>query len=87
MLQYCWVIVEIFFTVYLIQFLRIAIFMSLHGPDGISVLVANASPSHVPPIQCVLKHCGVHIITYACIYDPKQSKDNPAGGLRLPAEL
>ena len=32
------------------------IFMSLHVPA-----VASASPVHVPPVQCVLKHCGVHI--------------------------
>ena len=34
--------------------------MSLHGPAGACIPVASASPIHVFPIQCVLKHCGVH---------------------------
>ena len=37
--------------------------MSLHGPAGACILVASASPILVP-IQCVLKHCGVHIHVY-----------------------
>ena len=50
----------------------IAIFMSLHGPAGANcILVASASPIDVPPIQCVLKHCGAYIYTHAP--DPKQS--------------
>ena len=68
---------------YFIQFVRIAIFMSLHVPAGACIPVASASPIHVFPIQRVLKHCGVHkhniniyiiyiyIYTHAC--DPKQS--------------
>ena len=48
-------------TIY-IQFVRIVIFMSLHVPAGacIPVSVASASPTHVFPIQRVLKHCGAH---------------------------
>ena len=34
--------------------------MSLHVPAGACILVASASPIHVFPIQCVLKHCGAH---------------------------
>ena len=34
---------------------RIAIFISLHGPAGACILVAS-----VFPIQHVLKHCGAH---------------------------
>ena len=45
---------------YFIQFVHIAILMSLHAPAGACILVASASPIHVPPIQHVLnKHCGV----------------------------
>ena len=40
------------------------IFMNLHGPAGACILVASVSPIHVLPIQCVLKHCGVHIYIY-----------------------
>ena len=59
---------------YFIQFVPIAIFMSLHVPAGACIPVASASPIHVFPIQCVLKHCGAHkhnkyIYTYA--RDPK----------------
>ena len=43
-----------------IQFVRIAIFMSLHVPAGACIPVASASPIHVFPIQRVLKHCGAH---------------------------
>ena len=46
-----------------IQFVHIAVFMSLHGPAGTCILVASASPIHIFPIQRVLKHCalcGVH---------------------------
>ena len=64
---------------YFIQFVRIAIFMSLHVPAGACIPVASASPIDVPPIQRVLKHCGayIHIYIYIYIYtharDPKQS--------------
>ena len=34
--------------------------MSLHAPAGACILVASVSPLHVPPVQCILKHCGVH---------------------------
>ena len=39
---------------------QVAIFMSLHVPAGACIPVASASPIHVFPIQCVLKHCGAH---------------------------
>ena len=45
---------------YFIQFVRIAIFMSLHVPAEACILVASGSPIHVFPIQHVLKHCGGH---------------------------
>ena len=45
---------------YFIQFVRIAIFMSLHVPAGACIPVASVSPIHVFPIQRVLKHCGAH---------------------------
>ena len=48
---------------YFIQFVRIAIFMNLHGPAGACIQVVSASPIDVPPIQHVLKHC-VHIIYF-----------------------
>ena len=32
--------------------------MSLHGPAGDCRVVCP--PIHVPPVQRVLKHCGVH---------------------------
>ena len=39
---------------------------------GACIPVASASPIHVPPVQCVPKHCGVHKhIKHA--HDPKQS--------------
>ena len=44
---------------YFTQFVRIAIFMSIHVPAGACILVANESPIHVFPIR-VLKHCGAH---------------------------
>ena len=49
--------------------------MSLHGPAGPCIQVASASPIHVFPIQCVLKHCGAHKHIYINIHtrDPKQS--------------
>ena len=64
----------------IIQFVRIAIFMSLHVhvPAGACIPVASASPIHVFPIQRVLKHCGAHkhslyiIILYIHARDPKQ---------------
>ena len=34
--------------------------MSLHGPAGVCIPVASASPIHEPPVQCVLKHYGAH---------------------------
>ena len=45
---------------YLPQFVHIAILMILHGPAGACIPVASVSPIHVSPVQCVLKHCGVH---------------------------
>ena len=27
------------------------------------ILVASVSPDHVPPVQCVIKHCGVQMCT------------------------
>ena len=54
----------------LLQFVRIVIFMSLHVPAGACIPVASASPIHVPPVQRVLKHCGVH---KHIARDPKQS--------------
>ena len=37
----------------------------LHGPAGVCIPVASESPIHVPPVQHVLKHCGMrkHIYT------------------------
>ena len=35
----------------------IAMFMCLYGPAITCILVASASPIHVPPIQHVLKYC------------------------------
>ena len=40
---------------YFIQFVGIAIFMSLHLPAGACIPVASASSIHVFPIQCVLR--------------------------------
>ena len=54
-----------------IQFVPIAIFMSLHAPAGACILVASASLIHVFPVQHVLKHCGVHkhsLFIYIYIY-------------------
>ena len=34
--------------------------MSLHVPAGACIPVASVSPIHVPPVQRVLKHCGVY---------------------------
>ena len=42
-----------------IQFVPIAIFMSLHGPAA-CIPVASTFLIHVFPIQHVLKHCGAH---------------------------
>ena len=53
---------------YFIQFVRIAIFMSLHAPAGACILIASASPIHVFPTQHVLKHCGCAQIVYIYIY-------------------
>ena len=46
---------------YFIQFVRIAIFMSLHGPAVTCITVASASPIHVPPVQRVLKQHNVYL--------------------------
>ena len=55
---------------YFIQFVHIAVFMSLHGPAGACIPVASTcvSPVHVFPIQHVLKHCGVHKHSLYIIY-------------------
>ena len=37
------------------------------------VFLASASPIDVPPIQCVLKHCGAYIHIYIHARGPKQS--------------
>ena len=79
--QFCLVYVRNTCSIwYYIQFVRIAIFMSLHVPAGACIPVASASPIHVFPIQRVLKHCGAHkhslLYIYIYIYthaDPKQS--------------
>ena len=42
--------------------------MSLHVPAGACIPVASASPIDVPPIQRVLKHCGVYIHIIYIIY-------------------
>ena len=48
---------------------RIAIFISLHGPAGACILVAS-----VFPIQHVLKHCGAHKHSFFIhAHDPKLS--------------
>ena len=64
---------------YFVQFVCIAIFMSLNVPAGACIPVTSASLIHVPPV-CVLKHCGAHKIMYIYIIlyikhtrDPKQS--------------
>ena len=41
--------------------------MSLHVQAGACILVASASPIHVPPVQRVLKHCGAHKHTHTYI--------------------
>ena len=78
--QFCLVYIRITCSIwYFIQFVCIAIFVSLHVPAGACILVASVSPIHVFPMQHVLKHCGAHkhIIIYKYIYtytcDPKQS--------------
>ena len=53
---------------YFIQFVHIAIFMSLHGLAGACIPVASVSPIHVFPIQRVLKHCGAQKHIYINIY-------------------
>ena len=63
---------------YFIQFVCIAIFMSLHAPAGAGIPVASASPIHVLPIKPILKSIVVHTnIVYIYIYthtrNPKQS--------------
>ena len=69
--QFCLVYIRITCSIwYFIQFVRIAIFMSLHVPAGACIPVASASPIHVFPIR-VLKHCGAHkhiINIYIYIY-------------------
>ena len=42
--------------------------VSLHVPAGACILVTSVSPVHVPPIQHVLKHCGVIIINLYILY-------------------
>ena len=80
--QFCLVYIRLTCSIwYFIQFVRIAIFMSLHGPAGTCILVASASPIDIPQIQRVLKHCGayIHIYIYTHTHththtrDPKQS--------------
>ena len=67
--QFCLVYIRLTCSIwYFIQFVHIAIFMSLHGPAGACILVASASPIDVPPIQCVLKHCGAYIHNNNIIY-------------------
>ena len=47
--------------------------MSLHVPAGACI---PASPIHVPPVQRVLKHCGVHkhiLYNYTTKYKEIQS--------------
>ena len=67
--QFCLVYIRITCSIwYFIQFVRIAIFMSLHVPAGACIPVASASPIHVFPIQRVLKHCGAHKHIYIIIY-------------------
>ena len=54
--QFCLVYIRITCSIwYFIQFVRIAIFMSLHEPAGACIPVASASPIYVFPIQHVLK--------------------------------
>ena len=72
--QFCLVYIRLTCSIwYFIQFVHIAIFMSLHGPAGACILVASASPIDVPPIQRVLKHGGAYIHIYIHKRDPKQS--------------
>ena len=67
--QFCLVYVRNACSIwYYIQFVHIAIFMSLHVPAGACIPAASASPIHVFPIQSVLKHCGVHKHSYIYIY-------------------
>ena len=61
--QFCLVFITSTCSIwYFIQFVRngISIFMSLHGQAAACILVASASPIHIPPVQHVLKHCGAH---------------------------
>ena len=61
---------------YFIQFVCIAIFMSLNGPAETCILVASVSPIHVPPIHVVVHTHTFYIHTY--IRDPKQLSCKPA---------
>ena len=64
--QFCLVYIRITCSIwYFIQFVHIAIFMSLHGPAGAYILVANSvSPIHVFPIKLC---CGAHKHSYIII--------------------
>ena len=66
-------------VLYIIQFVHIAIFMSLHGPAGACILVASGSQIDVPPIQHVLKHCGVYIHIYKNVIQNNFSSTQLAG--------
>ena len=63
---------------YFTQFVRIAIFTSLHVPAGACIPVASASPIHVPPVQRVLKHCGAHIHKYIYTHVVKTILGHPS---------
>ena len=54
-----------------LQFVRNAIFTTLHGPAGACIPVASACLIHVLPIPHVLKHCGAHTHTHIYIYTHK----------------
>ena len=58
---------------YFIQFVCIVIFMRLNVSAAARIPVASTSPIHVPPVQHVLKHCGVHKHNILHTRDPKQS--------------
>ena len=57
--QFCLVYIRITCSIW-IQFVRIAIFMSLHVPAGACIPVASVSQICVFLIQRVLKDCGMH---------------------------
>ena len=81
--QFCLVYIRITCSIwYFIQFVHIAIFMSLHGPAGACILVASGSPIDVPPIQHVLKHCGAHKHIYKNVIQNNLSSTQLAGEAR-----